>query len=88
MKAEVSGLEDDKEKTVVALKMTKSSVDPTHLRSLVLELKILIHLGKHLNIVNLMGAHTVNIGKGVRLNWLLYNQNLLKEYYIILIINI
>lgn len=33
-------------------------------RSLISELKILIHLGKHLNVVNLLGAVTKNLNKG------------------------
>lgn len=34
-----------------------------NLRSLISELKILIHLGKHLNVVNLLGAVTKNLNK-------------------------
>lgn len=33
-------------------------------KALIAELKILIHIGKHLNIVNLMGAVTKNLCKG------------------------
>lgn len=33
------------------------------MRALVLELKIMIHLGRHLNVVNLLGAVTKNIAK-------------------------
>ncbi|KAB7500972.1 Vascular endothelial growth factor receptor 1 [Armadillidium nasatum] len=44
--------------------MCKFGHDKVHLRALIMELKIMIHLGKHLNIVNLLGAHTSNIDKG------------------------
>ncbi|XP_063586336.1 platelet-derived growth factor receptor beta-like [Penaeus indicus] len=64
IKATVMGLFDDEPKTTVALKMCKSQSDQSHVQALTRELKVMIHLGKHLNIVNLMGANTVNIGKG------------------------
>jgi len=44
--------------------MVKSSLDPTALISLASELKILIHLGPHLNTVNLLGACTKNVMEG------------------------
>ncbi|RXG67321.1 Vascular endothelial growth factor receptor 3, partial [Armadillidium vulgare] len=59
--AQVKGLNGKELPTRVAIKMCKYEGDKTHLRALILELKIMIHLGKHLNIVNLMGAHTSNI---------------------------
>ncbi|XP_042225356.1 vascular endothelial growth factor receptor 1-like isoform X2 [Homarus americanus] len=65
VKAVVSGLDEDGQPTTtVALKMCKSQADQSQVRALALELKIMIHLGKHLNIVNLMGANTANVGKG------------------------
>ncbi|XP_068207009.1 vascular endothelial growth factor receptor 1-like isoform X2 [Palaemon carinicauda] len=64
VKALVMGLEEDKPQTTVAVKMCKSQADQSQVRALALELKIMIHLGQHLNIVNLMGANTVHIGKG------------------------
>ena len=79
VKAEVYNLEEENTRTIVALKMAKSTADSSHLRSLVLELKILIHLGKHLNIVNLMGAYTVNIGKGTKYINLLIKLNTKNE---------
>ena len=45
--------------------MCKLSADISHLRALAIELKILIHIGKHLNVVNLVGAYTVNVHKGL-----------------------
>ncbi|KAK3890337.1 hypothetical protein Pcinc_005715 [Petrolisthes cinctipes] len=62
-KAVVSGLEEDFATSTAAIKMCKSNADASQIRALALELKIMIHLGKHLNIVNLMGASTVDIGK-------------------------
>nr|WOX59916.1 receptor tyrosine kinase PVR2A2 [Gecarcinus lateralis] len=63
IKATVTGLEGPAT-TTVAIKMCRSDLDVSQLRALTLELKIMIHLGKHLNIVNLMGANTVYIDKG------------------------
>nr|WOX59914.1 receptor tyrosine kinase PVR2A1 [Gecarcinus lateralis] len=63
VKATVTGLEGQ-EATTVAIKMCKSHSDASQMRALMLELKIMIHLGKHLNIVNLMGANTVHISTG------------------------
>ncbi|KAB7502413.1 Vascular endothelial growth factor receptor 3 [Armadillidium nasatum] len=62
--AQVKGLNGKESPTRVALKMCKYEYDKAHLRALIMELKIMIHLGKHLNIVNLLGAHTSNIDKG------------------------
>ncbi|KAB7494224.1 Vascular endothelial growth factor receptor 1 [Armadillidium nasatum] len=64
MLAEVKGLDGRPSPTRVAVKMCKDGADMAHLRALTLELKIMIHLGKHLNIVNLIGAHTSNMDKG------------------------
>lgn len=50
--------------STVAVKMVKSQVDDTALSSLASELKILIHLGKHFNVVNLLGACTKDLVKG------------------------
>ncbi|RXG54608.1 Vascular endothelial growth factor receptor 3 [Armadillidium vulgare] len=62
--AQVKGLNGKESPTRVAVKMCKVGHDKAHLRALIMELKIMIHLGKHLNIVNLFGAHTSNIDKG------------------------
>lgn len=50
--------------TTVAVKMVKSQTDNIALASLASELKILIHLGCHMNVVNLLGACTKNLIKG------------------------
>ncbi|XP_070490956.1 vascular endothelial growth factor receptor 1-like [Chironomus tepperi] len=49
--------------TVVAVKMVKKQAGNEVIKALVSELKILIHLGQHLNIVNLLGAVTKDIAK-------------------------
>ncbi len=49
----------------VAVKMTKSTLSPSALECLASELKIMIHLGPHLNVVNLLGACTMGIVNGI-----------------------
>ena len=60
----VHDLEENKVRQV-AIKMIKANSDPTALSSLVSELKILIHLGPHVNVVNLLGACTKEIVDGL-----------------------
>lgn len=64
VKAEAIGLENENSSTTVAVKMLKERADTNQRKALMAELKILIHLGRHLNIVNLLGAVTKNIVKG------------------------
>ncbi|KAJ7388513.1 hypothetical protein OS493_037133 [Desmophyllum pertusum] len=49
---------NDKRVTAVAVKSLKDSATEAEYRDLVSELKILIHIGEHKNIVNLLGACT------------------------------
>lgn len=63
-KSEVSGLNENGESTITAVKMVRSNIDPVYIKSLITELKIMIHVGKHMNVVNLLGAYTKNIIKG------------------------
>jgi Protein tyrosine and serine/threonine kinase len=49
--------------TIVAVKMVKGNTDLSQIKALMTELKILIHVGKHLNVVNLLGACTSNLNK-------------------------
>ncbi|XP_046814947.1 vascular endothelial growth factor receptor 1 isoform X1 [Vespa crabro] len=63
MKAEALGIYEDEAITTVAVKMVRRTTDPTYVRALASELKIMVHLGKHLNVVNLLGACTKNISK-------------------------
>ena len=68
----------DSEETVktVAVKMIKSITNVAALEALVSELKILIYLGSHLNVVNLLGACTKKVHRGlsddILKKWLLF----------------
>ncbi len=50
----------------VAVKTTRLPTTVTALEALISELKILIHLGFHVNVVNLLGACTTRINRGLR----------------------
>lgn len=63
MKAEARGIRENEPVTTVAVKMVRRTTDSTYVKALASELKILVHLGKHLNVVNLLGACTKNISK-------------------------
>lgn len=65
MKAEAQGICENETATTVAVKMVRRTTNPTYVRALASELKIMVHLGKHLNVVNLLGACTKNISKRV-----------------------
>jgi hypothetical protein len=80
VKAEAVGLKDaDENVTTVAVKMIKPTAKSQDaLVALARELKILIYLGEHVNVVNLMGACTktnvigiIRIAEGVK-KWLKY----------------
>lgn len=62
-KAKAIGMINDVTTTTVCVKMAKSNTDQTHINSLRSELDIMIHIGMHLNIVNLLGAYTGSINK-------------------------
>ncbi|XP_041972699.1 vascular endothelial growth factor receptor 1 isoform X2 [Aricia agestis] len=62
-KAEARGIINAEEVTPVAVKMVKKTADNMYIKALASELKIMVHLGKHVNIVNLLGACTKNAGK-------------------------
>ncbi|PRD24937.1 UNVERIFIED_CONTAM: Vascular endothelial growth factor receptor 3 [Trichonephila clavipes] len=64
VKAEAIGLVDGEASTTVAVKMLKEAADTEQRKALIAELKILIHIGRHVNIVNLLGAVTKNMSKG------------------------
>ncbi|KAG0699437.1 Vascular endothelial growth factor receptor 1 [Chionoecetes opilio] len=63
VKASVTGLEGPA-CTTVAIKICKNAFDVSQARALALELKIMMNMGKHLNIVNLKGVSTAEIRKG------------------------
>lgn len=48
----------------VAVKTVNKESDLFALRALLSELKILIYIGRHENIVSLVGAHTSRLGEG------------------------
>jgi hypothetical protein len=62
----------------VAVKMIKSQTNVAAFEALVSELKIMIYLGAHLNIVNLLGACTKSIIRGTIL---LLNTILVQKEY-------
>lgn len=62
-KAIAEGIKTEEKESVVAVKMVKRTADNEVMRALVSELKIMVHLGQHLNVVNLLGAVTKNIAK-------------------------
>lgn len=63
MKAVAQNIVDGEETTIVAVKQVKKTADATFVKALASELKIMVHLGKHLNVVNLLGACTKNVTK-------------------------
>ncbi|XP_069676981.1 mast/stem cell growth factor receptor-related protein Kit-like [Periplaneta americana] len=63
MRAEASGIVKPDETTTVAVKMVKGVADRTVVKALATELKIMGHLGRHLNIVNFLGAWTKNLAR-------------------------
>ena len=61
--------------TIVAVKMVKPHAEVAQVKALMTELKILIHVGKHLNVVNLLGACTTSLAKSqanLHHVWLVY----------------
>ena len=64
VKGEAIGIEEHQPKSTVAVKMVRSHGNMVGLKALMSELKIMIHLGSHLNVVNLLGACTKNVIKG------------------------
>ncbi|XP_071452973.1 vascular endothelial growth factor receptor 1-like [Hetaerina americana] len=63
VKAEAEGIKDEEKFTTVAVKMVKPHSDISHLKALMTELKILIYIGHHLNVLNLLGACTTELIK-------------------------
>ncbi|XP_072392187.1 vascular endothelial growth factor receptor 1-like [Diabrotica undecimpunctata] len=63
LKGEAKCIVEGEAVTTVAVKMVQKNTDNTYLKALASELKIMAHLGKHLNVVNLLGACTKNVNK-------------------------
>lgn len=63
VKGTAYGILPHEDETIVAVKTVKPNADNEVMRALISELKIMIHMGQHLNVVNLLGAVTNNIVK-------------------------
>ena len=63
VQADARGIINGDAKTTLAVKMVKLNSDESHFKSLMSELKIMIHLGQNLNVVNLLGACTKGLAK-------------------------
>ena len=61
-----TGIKENEAQTTVAVKTLNPYSNKDILKSLMSELKIMSHLGKHPNIVNLLGAITTNIQKSLK----------------------
>lgn len=57
-KANAIGITDRSVTSTVIVKKVKSNSETCNTKALISELKIMIHVGKHINIVNLLGACT------------------------------
>jgi FMS-like tyrosine kinase 1 len=60
LKAEVVGLSDNKA-FPAAVKMVNKFAGYNAIKALASELKIMVHIGKHINIVNVLGACTKDL---------------------------
>lgn len=63
VKGEGYGIVEGEPVTPVAVKMVKRTADNAIIKALASELKIMVHLGRHLNVVNLLGACTKGLNK-------------------------
>jgi proto-oncogene tyrosine-protein kinase Kit len=63
VEAVAQGIKPNEAESVVVVKVVKKPASNDMLTALVSELKRLIHVGQHVNLVNLLGAVTVNIAK-------------------------
>lgn len=61
--AEATNIVGTEPSTMVAVKRVKNSNCSADLRALIMEMKIMIHLGKHLNVLNLLGVVRENLEK-------------------------
>eukprot|EP00094_Tigriopus_californicus_P013068 TCALIF_12637-PA protein Name:"Similar to kdrl Vascular endothelial growth factor receptor kdr-like (Danio rerio)" AED:0.19 eAED:0.19 QI:50/0.85/1/1/0.42/0.5/8/39/535 len=57
------GIDRQEAVSTVAVKMVKPPVTKSHLVGLMSEIKIMLHIGKHLNVVNILGAVTKDLVK-------------------------
>jgi len=68
MKADAVGIIPQEPCSTVAVKMVKANADESHIKALMSELKIMVHLGQHVNVVNLLGACTEHLAKRSKLS--------------------
>ena len=68
VKAEAVGIKKDEPVTTVAVKTTRLLTNMNALEALVSELKVMLHIGSNVNVVNLLGACTKNLCKGIEMN--------------------
>ena len=65
LEAQAAGIKgSDEISKTVAVKMVRSATNKAALEDLISELKVLVYLGSHLNILNLLGACTKQLHKG------------------------
>lgn len=77
MQATAFGIHPNETITTVAVKMVNSTRNTVAIKALVSELKIMIHLGSHLNVVNLLGACTKDVDTGQKQ----YNSENIRVFY-------
>lgn len=66
MKAEAQRICPGESSTTVAVKMVRvKDVNAIYTQALINELKVMTHLGNHVNIVNLLGACTKTVFNGI-----------------------
>lgn len=74
-------LGSDGDPTPVAIKTIKPSAGVQCLRSLLKEIKVMLHVGKHANIACLIGCCTENIRKGIDLEYQYQMSRGLKSFF-------
>ena len=62
-RAKAKGILNTTGTTIVAIKTIKSKSIPQQLKALESEIKIMLHIGRHINIVNILGACTTGMVK-------------------------
>ena len=70
LKGEAHNIIENESVTTVAVKMARNNGEAGNMKALVDELKIMLHVGEHLNIVNLLGACTKTIIDGNYISYL------------------
>ncbi len=66
VRARAVGIHDWEDETTVAVKMPKPPTTKQQLVAMMSEIKIMLHLEKHLNVVNLLGCCTMDLAKSGR----------------------